>query len=40
MTPRRFWIALGTSLLLAGIGMLWWRFGTQVFVAAFGTWVC
>ena len=40
MTWRRLWIVLGAGLLLAGIGLLWARFGVQVFLAAFGSMVC
>lgn len=40
MTRRWLWIVVGAGLLLAGIGMLWARFGAQVFLSAFGAMVC
>ena len=40
MMRRRLWMALGVGALLAGAGVLWAKFGAQVFLSAFGTLVC
>lgn len=39
-TLRGLSIALLAGSVLAGIAVLWWRWGTQVFIAGLGVGLC